>query len=473
MKWTAKKRLQSVVGLTLADGHLEAVHVERAKGALAVVKTASAPMVLDLMHPEPELVGREIVNHLEAAGIRERHCVVGIPSAWVMTQLSAVPELSPEDPAGFLQIEAEKGFPCDPAALQIARSMMRSGASSYVNQFGVRKEQLEQLASVLKAAGLKPVSFSLALPTVPEVVTKPGSGRITAVLQPKGAIVLVSAGGGIAAYRTCESSIESDGGENVLNGSAVMRELRVTLEQLPADLRQEVRDIRLCGDDRLVDSISGRAAEWARGAGMGLVESQDRSAEIRSIATRSLATRWLENDSLDLEFLAERPGRWAAFMSRYSSKRLATAGMAAAAIAVLVLLAFGWLEFRRLSLRSTWGDMQAEVTALDSVQSKIREYRPWYDTSYRNLSIMRRVTESFPDNGNVTAKTVEIRMTGSVPQTCTVTVTGTARDNASLLKTLDQLRQSREVGGLKVEQIRATTPAQFTFSFHWNSTSGS
>ena len=49
---------------------------------------------LDLLHPEPELIGREIRNHLEAAGIRERRCVVAVPASWVMSQHTALPELS-------------------------------------------------------------------------------------------------------------------------------------------------------------------------------------------------------------------------------------------------------------------------------------------------------------------------------------------------------------------------------------------
>ena len=94
-------------------------------------------------------------RHLDAAGIRERHCVVAIPSNWIMSQHSKVPELSPEDLASLLQLEAEKGFPCDPAQLQIARSISRAEGSSYVTQLAVRKEQLGHLTAVLAAAGLK------------------------------------------------------------------------------------------------------------------------------------------------------------------------------------------------------------------------------------------------------------------------------------------------------------------------------
>jgi hypothetical protein len=248
MKWPAKKRLNSVLGLTLGDGQLRAFHLGRAKAGIEVLKSTSAALSLDLLHPEPELIGREIRNHLEAAGIRERHCVVAVPAGWIMSQHTKVPEMSPEDTASFLQLEAEKGFPCDPGQLQIARSAHRAATAAYVTQLAVRKEQLDQLSAVLKAAGLKPVSFSLGLAALPGVIPPAGRGRVTVAVEPRGAAVLVAAGGGIAAFRTSESAIESEAGENVVNGGAVARELRITFEQVPADLRHELRELSLCGN---------------------------------------------------------------------------------------------------------------------------------------------------------------------------------------------------------------------------------
>src|SRR5262249_44920748 len=142
---------------------LWAAHVIAGKTGAVTERTVNAALSLDVLHPEAELVGREIKNHLDAAGIRERRCVVAAPARWVMTQHTRIPELSPEDTTSFLQLEAEKGFPVDPAQLQIARSFQRSGGGRYVTQLGVRKEQLEQLAAALKAAGLKPVSFTPGL----------------------------------------------------------------------------------------------------------------------------------------------------------------------------------------------------------------------------------------------------------------------------------------------------------------------
>jgi hypothetical protein len=468
-KRKTKKRLTSVVGLAFADGHMRACHVTRAKGVNEVVKAATAALTLDLLHPESELVGRELKNHLDAAGIRERHCVVALPVGWLMSQHTAVPELSPEDTNSFLQIEAEKGFPCDPAQLQIARSIHRSADAAYVTQLAVRKEQLAQLAAALKAAGLKVVSFSLGLAALPGVLAPVGQGRITVALEPKGAALLISAGGGIAALRTCEASVDSEVGEHVVNGNALARELRITFEQVPADLRVDLKQLALCGEETMCRQLGEKLSEWAATEGVVLIRSAASQQPISDQIAEHVATRWLAADGPDLEFLPPHPGRWATMIARYNSRRLATAGFAFAGAAVLALAFFAWQEYSRWSLRSQWESMAVDVKALDVVQDRIREFRPWYDESFRNLTILSRVTECFPDNGSVTARSVEIHGTTSQ----TVSISGTARDNASLLRTLDQLRKVKEVQAVKFEQIRGKVPAQFTFTFRWKGNSGS
>lgn len=466
MKWFSPKRPQSVVGLSLSDGQLRAVQVARAKSAIAVLRTGAAPLALDVLHPEPELVGREIRNHFEAAGIRERRVVVALPPSWIMSHHARIPDLSPEDASSLLRLEAEKSFPCDPDELQIARSAQRSPEAGYVTQLAVRKDQLESLAAVLREAGLKPVSFSLGLAALPGAIAPAGQGCITLAIEARGATLLISAGGGIAAYRTLEATIESEAGENVINGPALARELRITFEQLPADLRRDVRTLSLRGDEAMARQLAGILGEWARDMSLAIEVAKPASRQPGGEIAEQVATRLLESGAPELEFLPPRPSRWSQMMARYNSKRLATAGFAAAAIAVILVLAFSWQEYRRWSLRNEWDGMSAQVAELENVQARIREFRPWFDTSYRNLTIMKRVVECFPDNGSVTAKTFEIHG----PQS--VSVTGTARDNASLLRTLDLLRQAKEVQGLKIEQIRGKTPSQFTFTFRWVGSTG-
>lgn len=466
MKWVAKKRLQSVIAISVVHGQLRVAHAARAKNAVAVLHAAGATLTLDLQHPEPELVGQEIKNHLDTRGIRERHCVVALPADWVMTQHTRVPELSPEDTASLLLIEAEKGFPSNPDELQIARSAHRSGEAPYVTQLAVRHEQLNRLGEVLKAAGLKAVSYTIGITALPGALPTTGAGRMTLLLEPKGATLLVAAGGGIVTLRTLEATIDSEVGENVINGPALARELRISFEQLPADLRAEVRELALRGEPSMVAQLAGILGAWTRDAGLSLDHGAAAPRPAAEEIVEQLAQRHLLEAKRDLEFLPPRPSRWALLLARYNSRRLASAGFAAAAVVLVTLGAFGWQEFRRWSLRSEWEAMAADVTELEGIQGSIREFRPWYDESYRNLTIMKRVVECFPDNGSVSAKSFEIHGPANV------SVTGTARDNASLLRTLDQLRQAKEVQGLKIEQIRGKTPAQFTFTFRWVGNTG-
>lgn len=467
MKWTRKRRLNSVLGLTLSHGQLRASHVVRTKRDTEVVRTAAAPLSLALLHPETELIGREIRNHLEAAGIRERHCVVALPAGWLMSQHTPLPpQLTPEDTDSLLQIEAEKGFPCDPAQLQIARSPHRSGESAYVTQLAVRSEHVAHLTAALKSAGLKPLSYTLGLAALPGAMAAPGTGRLTLRLEPQGATLLLSVGGGVTALRTFDATINSEAGETLINSASLAREVRITYEQVPSDIRHELRELALTGDETLGRQLAERLAEWAQDAGLE-VKVEVSTADVGALVAEQLAARYLTEGPPPLEFLPPKPSRWARMMARYSSKRLATAGMAAAAALVIALGFFGWQEYRRWSLRSEWAGMQAQVVALEAVQKKIRDYRSWYDLGHRNLTILKRVTECFPENGTVTAKSFEIQGVNPI-----VTVSGTARDNAALLRTLDELRRTREVQGLKVEQIRGKVPAQFTFMFRWNANSG-
>lgn len=470
MKRKTKKRLQSVLGLTLIDGQLRAFHVTRAKGGLEVVKAASAAMTLDLLHPEAELVGREIKNHLDAAGIRERHCVVGLPPRWIMSQHTRLPEMTKEDAESFLQIEVEKGFPVDPAQLQIARSAQHSTGGEFVTQLAVRQEQIQQLGAALRAAGLKPVSYSLGLAMLPGAIPPAGSGgRITIAVDPAGVILLVAAGGGIAAFRTCEARIESEAGEKIVNGASVGRELRITFEQVPAELRSEVKELFLTGETMMVRQLSESLGDWAKAAGLKILRDDLPEKNLAAEMAEKLAANCLEGTGPDLEFLPPRPSRWALMMARYSSKRLATAGFALAAAVVVALVAFGWLEYRRWSLQSEWNGMKVQVAQLEVVQNRVREFRPWYDTSFRTLSIMKRVTECFPDNGSITAKSFEIH--GTVKPT--VTVSGTARNAEAVLNVQNLLRKVKEVEGVKIDGTSAKNPVRFTLTFRWNSPSGS
>ena len=105
--------------------------------------------------------------------------------------------------------------------------------------------------------------------------------------------------------------------------------------------------------------------------------------------------------------------------------------------------------------------MSPKKKELDKLQDQIRQFRPWYDDNIGGLSILKQLSTAFPKTGDVSAKSIEIRDLN------TITCTGTAKDNQSLLKVTEALRKAG-ISDVKVNSIRGRVPSlQFTFDFHW------
>jgi hypothetical protein len=64
----------SLLGLGIEGGRIHGIELRRTNGSVVPGRTFTAPLTLDLLTAEPDLVGREIRKHLDAAGIRERRC---------------------------------------------------------------------------------------------------------------------------------------------------------------------------------------------------------------------------------------------------------------------------------------------------------------------------------------------------------------------------------------------------------------
>ena len=138
------------------------------------------------------------------------------------------------------------------------------------------------------------------------------------------------------------------------------------------------------------------------------------------------------------------------------------AGAAAALLIAAFLIAFGYQQWTLMRLESQWTAMSAQVQDLEKTRDKIRQFRSWYDGSHRALRILRQLTSAFPEEGSVSAKSVEIK------DLSTVTCSGSAQDSRSLYKTLDRLRAANGVADVQVNQIRGRAPTQFTFDFQWS-----
>ena len=466
-----RRKLSSLLGLELDGSRLEGVVLRRTNGSLRVHQTFSAVLSIDPLASDPELAGREIRNHLEAAGIRERYCVMGAPLKWALLAQTALPDLPEADVASFLQIEAERGFPCDVEGLVLATSRLKAASGAqHATMVGIARDSMLALERTLRAAQLKPVSFSLGITALQAPGAEGSDGVLALVIGQTQVGLQVTCGGGLAALRTLEGLIDAEGGRTLLHSEMVAREVRITLGQLPPEFRDAVRRIRVFGPPELARELSRELKERFEPLGLKIETASAYApgqfgvtlpANAPVSAAFCLAAWPLAGKPSPFEFLPPKVTAWQQLAARYSSGALQKAGLAAGILLLGVLLLFGVQQWQLSRLESQFGAMESKVRELETLQARIRQFRPWFDDSLRTLSILRQLTESFPEDGMVSAKAIEIRDQG------VVTCSGTARDNQAWLRTLERLRAIPSISDLKVDMIRGKTPMQFTFDFRW------
>lgn len=467
----------TLLGMALDTGRIEGVLVRRTNGAGEVKSAFVSALSLDLLTDAPELVGREIRKHLDAAGIRERRCVVGLPLTWALTVQVPLPDLPPADIESFLRIEAERGFPYPPDALMMAQSRFRTPAgAAYATLVAIPRDHVVRLELVLQAAQLRPVSFSLGIAALQHA--EPGDSQGVLALAPSGHNIglQVTCGGGVAVLRTLEGVYEIEGGALQLQADQVARETRVTLGQLPADLRDGLGRLRVFGRDASADALVEHLRPRFEPTGIIVEPVREHSGSERGLrlpggtpvsAALALAARTLTEPATGLEFLPPRVSAWQRVTSRYASRKLVWAGAAAGAAAAGVALAFLYQQWQIWHWGGQWEAIQSRAIALEAIQGQIKQYRPWFDDSLRSLSVLRQLTEAFPEDGTVSAKTLEIRDANSV------TCSGTAQDHQAFIRTLERLQTAKQVSDVRVEQMRGRSPLEFTFNFRWVEGGGS
>jgi hypothetical protein len=442
---------------------------------------AAAPVVIDL---EGELLADDVVvlggrlrAGLDAAGIRERRCAVALPAGWVFAVSTLLPNLAEEDLEGFIELEAERGFPYGTDQLSIVRSQWTGpDGLSQLTLLGVPIENITRLEQVLKAARLQAVSLAPALTELQEIAGPVDGAQLD--LLPTGSELgmLISAKGGVVAYRSVEGVIERDGDAARVVPDLLGRELRVTLGQIPAGILATLRTLRVFGAGPLSDQVAAAIRSKAEAMGLTVVRvdrtvagrpaSPKLTPGLPADAALAVGIRQVGGREAGFEFLPPHVSAWQQFMSRYSSGRLMHAGIAAGVVALLVIGAFGFQQARLMALGSEWNSISKDVRQVEDWQAQVKKFRPWFDGSVKSLMIMKTLTEAFPEDGLVTAKTIEIRDQG------TVVCSGTARDSTALLRTLDKLRAAKEVTDVQVDQLRGKSPLQFNFNFRWDASRG-
>lgn len=457
------------MGLALDGRQIDGVVLHRSNGSFRMERAFHFTLSLDPLTNAPELVGREIRNHLDEAGIRERKCAVCLPLSWVLALSCAVPDIPEADVAGFLQLEAEQNFPYALADLTIATSRFTiPEAGQHALVAGVPRNHVAILIKALQTARLNPVGISLGTVALDDKEPTGTRDQFILGVRTSGIEMLIRSHGGIAALRNLEGDGDSKDAE--LDPDLIAREIRITLGQLPKAIRDSIRHIQMFGSREVVEPLSKKITPLAQSMGLAVERRAPTTVEgggdlasmsCGAISALGLASRYLLGKRAEFEFLPPKVKPWAHLTSRFASRRLAYAGVAAALLLLLFGSAFAWQQWQLSSRESQWQSIQKRVAQVEEMQQKARKYRPWFDESLPGLRIMQRVTEAFPEEGSVTAKTLQIK------DLTDVTCSGQARNIQSLGAMREKLGKSQQVADLKTQKQDGTSPLQFMLSFHW------
>lgn len=464
-----RKAPQSVLGLSWEGRRIECTLLRRTPAGFQTVADLRADLAFDIDSGDPESVGKELRARLDQAGIRERTCAVALPVSGLLVTQTEIPILAESDAESLLRLEAEKGFHADAATLQVACSRSgRQEGSQWVTLAALPQSRLAALERMMEAARLRLVSVSSALGEL-QPPSDPSSEEVIALnlgSVPGPVALQITAGGGIVALRSFEEVTEDPSGQSVPDPDGVVREIRITLRQLPEPWSGSIRTVRIYGpasqSEPLAEQLQARLAISGFKIRAHAPEVPGLPRQPAPTISAIIAARVLACGVASLEFLPPKPSVLQQFLVRHAQGPRRTVWTVTAAVTALVVLAFLVQQVQLTLLESRWARLSGKVRELERIQQDLRQYRPWTPASARGLAILEALSSAFPDNGSVTAKVVEIRESGEV------VCSGTATDSPSFLAMSARLSALPGVSKVHHDQSRGASPMQFNLTFVWN-----
>ena len=468
------KRLTSLLGIEIEGNTFSAVQIRQKSGKIHIERTLDMTLSLDLLSDDPKLVGREILDSLATADIREKRCIVCVPLNWILSTNIDMPDLTPEDREDYISVQAERKFPFSPEEIAISTSQYLSpdGSQSMLIA-GIPQNRLSALEKVLRAAKLKVQSITTSIASLAGEIEQKNQGSINLRFNEYGVDMTITLGGSIVALRRL-----IDTSDIARSSDELLRQLRITLGQLPAPLRKHIRKIYIYGDEKLI----GKQIEALRNAfkseeitvDLGKMsiqpEVENTSLSLEETKKQSLlilaAAKHLSGVAEVIEFLAPQKGRFESILEKVSARSVVWIGVTSI---VIIAIFSGMLLHQKWSLaqlKAKWNGLEDNVATVKSLQEKIRSVRSWYVETPQTLNVLKVLTEIFPEKGTVWISALRIKSISEI------SITGRASRKDELLKMLDRLKNTKGIEELRILQIQEplTGKEQILFTLNFDCT---
>jgi hypothetical protein len=450
-----KKRFQSraVLAVSLETAEIMVAVMRREGDEVRAGESFVLPIGAEAAVADPERAGAALADALDRLKVRERRCVVCLPRRWAVSATTEMPEVSGEDLRGLLELRAEREFSVPVHELRLTHSEYTlPGGARLATLAGLPAKRLEALAKMLEAAGCRAVSISLGVDRSARLGAAGTSLQFLANCD--FVDVVVATGGGVTTLRTLPGPADAG-----FDAAAFCREVRITLGRLPEAVRKGIGIARFSGPAEKVATLVRETEQPLRRLGIEHIEVEPAGAVAHPAI--DAANQFLREQPVAFELVVRQASQWQTALARVDGKRRRWAVAAALGLIVLPALIFMIRSHTESSLEAEWNAMRGEVSELETLQQRIRQFRPWFEQTPQALQCLEALVSCFPESGEVWAKSTQLSETGKV------TCTGFARQQSSILSLLDRLRKRPGVRDLQLQQTRGDNPVQFTIIYQW------
>ena len=388
-----------------------------------------------------------------------KDCVVVLPSHSAPSFILKVPDIGTEDRKGFVQIQAEQQLPLPLSEVHLATYEFQIGKQDHALVVGLRRDTVSKLKEAVIANGFQVASITVDIAGVVDHAVDGNDSLADScqLIQGQSSLTMVThAEGGPTGLRHFHLA---NGG---MDAATLERELRITLGQFPQSSRRQLTTLRTAKLPGASSEQPVPISEHRSLAGLNVVDGTETSDLFVPIAS----SFFLKGTS-PLEFLPSISSRFDKIYGQFNSRRNLWVGLMS--VVALTAIAFLYQIFRLDDLQKDWNRMKDRVAVVEAAQGKIREFRPWFDSSVPSLTTARAITRAFPETGEIWLKQLNIRNDSKdMKNVSKVMANGSSSDQSTLLDTQDKLRITSGISNFKGKSLQGSDPISFSFEFDWN-----
>ena len=455
-----KKRSQAIVLYVDGDQAFACSYLKRGRGAKLHAEGHSR-LGQEINQIEPARLVDDLGGVFRQLSSTTKDCIVVFPAHLAPSIILTVPDISPEDRKGFIQIQAEQQLPLPLSEIHLATHEFQIGNQNHALVVGLRRDTVSKLNEAVIANGFQVASITVDIAGVVDHAVDGNdslAGSCQLIQGQSSLTMLTHAEGGPTGLRHFHLT---NGG---MDAATLERELRINLGQFPQSLQQQLTTLRTSKLPGVSSDQHVPISEHQLMAGLKVVEGTETSDLFVPIAS----SFFLKGIS-PLEFLPSRTSRFGKMYGQFNSRRNLWVG--SMSVVALTAIAFLYQVIRLDELQTDWNGMKEKVAAVETVGGKISEFRPWHGLSAPRLTTARAITRSFPEKGDIWLKQLNIRGISkdtNIKDASKVMATGSSRDQTTLLATLDKLRITSGISNLELKSQQGTDPIFFSFEFDWN-----